>query len=502
MTEKLDLEDGTREGLLRIGKEMDKGGDVALDWTKKLLHIRNRLGQPVGLAANEAQKQYHAKAGRRNIVLKARQMGVTTWIAGRFFLNTILHEGIVTVQVAQNQEAAEQIFRIVHRFLDHLPKAWRDGALKDVKRSMRRIVIPALDSEYLVETAGDRNAGRGLTITNLHCTELARWPGDAAEILYGLMATLSPAGELALESTPNGASGCFWKEWQEAEQTNTVRHFFPWWLEKEYVSAAAEEASLTEVEQQLMAEHQLKPEQIGYRRQIHRNFRGLARQEYAEDANECFLASGECYFDVESIERLLREASVPIAMRRNGALRIWLPPEKCRSYIVAVDPAGGGTEGDYTSMQVIDRETGLQCAELEEHLTPLEAAMAAVELARQYDGALLAVERNNHGSGVLAHLQGICRYDRIYRQDGKDGFLTDTITRPLMLSRLDAALVESPQLFKSERFLLECRSFVRQPNGSPAAKAGEHDDCVMAMAIAQAVRNDRLGGKAARKEVA
>ncbi len=115
----------------------------------------------------------------------------------------------------------------MQRFLWQLPKELREGALKKAKVSRRGIVIPELDSEYLVETAGDRNAGRGLTITNLHCTELARWPGDAAETLYGLMATLSPEGVLAMESTPMGAAGCFWKEWHDAEKTNTVRHFFP-----------------------------------------------------------------------------------------------------------------------------------------------------------------------------------------------------------------------------------------------------------------------------------
>jgi hypothetical protein len=491
----IDLETGTRENLASLGVELKNGKDAALRLMEKVLKIRNRLGQNVGLAANEAQLQYHQDAGQRNIVLKARQMGVTTWIAGRFFLRTILHPGTVTVQVAHTQEAAEQIFRIVHRFLDHLPKAWREGALKGVRRNARRMVFPELDSEYLVETAGDRNAGRGLTITNLHCTELARWPGGAAEILYGLMATLSPNGEMALESTPNGASGCFWKEWQEAEKTNTKRHFFPWWLEKAYVGVPVEEGEMTEIERQLREKEKLTPAQIGYRRQIHRNFRGLAKQEYAEDANECFLASGECAFDLESIRKRLAEVIPPAETRRNGCIRIWMPPAKGRNYILAVDPAGGGSEGDYTAMEVIDTETGLQCVELEEHLNPLEAALAAADLAREYNGALVAVERNNHGSGVLAYLQGVCRYDRLYQDKREEGFWTSTLTRPQLVGRFGAILVQRPEVFKSERLLLQCRSFVRQPGGQSAASAGEHDDCVMAMAIALAVREERLGGQ-------
>jgi len=491
-----DIGDGTRGGLVCLGGVLDRAGDPALALTEKVLKIRNRLGRRVGLAANKAQQQYHCNARHRNIVLKARQMGVTTWIAGRFFLRTITHPGTVTLQVAHTQEAAEQIFRIVHRFFEGLPGVWREGALKGARRSARRIVIPELDSEYLVETAGDRNAGRGSTITNLHCTELARWPGNAAEILYGLMATLSPEGELALESTPNGASGCFWKEWQEAEQTQTVRHFFPWWLEDAYAGAPVEVESMTEEERRLVGQWGMKPEQIAYRRQIHRSFRGLAKQEYAEDANECFLASGACVFDLESIRTRLGEVSVPVETRRNGGLRIWMRPEKGRNYAVAVDPAGGGSEGDYSAMEVIDMETGLQCAELEEHLTPLESAWVAADLAREYNGALLAVERNNHGCGVLAHLQGACRYDRIYRdKKGEEGFWTSTLTRPEILGRLDGALVETPQAFRSERLLQQCRSFIRHGNGHTGAAAGDHDDCVMAMAIALAVRDERLAGR-------
>jgi hypothetical protein len=70
------------------------------------------------------------------------------------------------------------------------------------------------------------------------------------------------------------------------------------------------------------------------------------------------------------------------------------------------------------------------------------------------------------------------------------------VTRPLILGRLGSALVESPEIFASERLLRECRSFVRRASGRAEAQTGEHDDCVMAMAIALAVREERLTGRA------
>lgn len=330
----LNLKDGSRENLIALGRQMDRSSRTAIELAGRVLRIRDRRPQFVSLVANPAQEQFAAKSwGRqKNIVLKARQMGITTWVAGQFFLRTITHPGTVTVQVAHTQEAAESIFRIVHRFLSHLPDALRNGALRSAKPSARRLLVPELDSEYLVETAGDRNAGRGLTITNLHCTELARWPGDATDTLCGLMATLSPQGSLVMESTPMGAAGCFWNQWRDAEKTDTTRHFFPWWLEPAYVGEAVPEDSLTEEEKKLMAEHnELTPEKIAFRRHIHENFRGLARQEYAEDAESCFLFSGSCYFDVAAIDVRLSQLPRPSRSSPAPGSASGIPPRRAIS---------------------------------------------------------------------------------------------------------------------------------------------------------------------------
>jgi hypothetical protein len=495
------LGSGAREDLEELGRQLDKSAEDAVALTEKVLRIRNRRGQCVALAANRAQKRYARDSWekQRNIVLKARQMGMSTWIAGQFFLKTITHPGTVTVQVAHTQEAAEQIFRIVRRFMANLPRELRAGVLRSAHATARRLAMPELDSEYLVETAGDRNAGRGMTITQLHCTELARWPGDAEETLHGLAAALSPAGSLAMESTPMGASGCFWREWRDAEKTDTVRHFFPWWMETGYSGPAAAEESLTEEERQVRAQHGLTLEQIGYRRQIRESYRGLAEQEFAEDPETCFVASGSCYFETRTIDRRLASLPEPIAMRGRGAVLVWLPPQPGRQYLVAVDPAGGGTAGDYTAMQVIDLETAMQCAELQAHLTPAEAAREAAGLAREYNGALLAVERNNMGTTVIACAGGMEHYAHLYvHEDGVEGMLTTAVARTAMLSEMYKALEEAPRNMMSERLLRECRSFVRLENGRVEAQAGEHDDLVLAMGIALLARKNHLGRRGGR----
>src|SRR6202012_2998695 len=110
-----------------------------------------------------------------------------------------------------------------------------------------------------------------------------------------------------------------------------------------------------------------------------------------------------------------------------------------------------------------------------------------VALGKRYRNALIAVERNNHGYGVLAHLKDL-RYENLFSQSGQDGWLTSVVTRPAMVETLAAVLIEQPSLFRSSRLLAEMKTFVRHADGHGAAAEGAHDDCVMAMAIALAVR--------------
>ena len=484
--------------LERFGKILDqrpaklRGRTVAMALTERLLLVRTREGRTAPLMANAAQWAFESRRGDRNIVLKARQMGLTTWAAARFFLKTITQPGTLTLQVAHTQAAAEDIFGIVHRFVDWLPEELREGPLRTSRANARQIVFPEMDSQYRVVSAGERNAGRGMTVQNLHCSEVARWPGDPAEILAGLRAALAPGAEVILESTPDGVGGCFHEEWLKAPETGMVRHFFPWWMERRYRAAAVEKASLTEEERDLITRERLDLEQIGFRRQIRANFRGLARQEYAEDEESCFKASGDSVFELAAVEARLKEAPIPVQQRRNGELEVWLPPLKGKEYVVSVDPAGGGSEGDYSAAEVLDLETGLQCAEFAGHVGGLELAKVITGLANEYNHAWLVVERNNHGSGVLALAETVCGYRRIYKQAGQPGWLTTSMSRPAVLGRLDAGLVDQPECFMSRRLLVECRSFVRMADGSTGARAGTHDDRVMAMAIGLAARAELL----------
>src|SRR5579863_6495175 len=135
--------------LRQFGPVLDQKGNCdqkVRDWLiESLLKVRNKKRHLVMLELNRAQREYSANCGKRNIVLKARQMGMTTYVAARFFIQTITQPGTVTVQVAHDQESAEEIFQIVHRFWEKLPKGMREGALMRSRASVRQIVFPRVD---------------------------------------------------------------------------------------------------------------------------------------------------------------------------------------------------------------------------------------------------------------------------------------------------------------------------------------------------------------------
>ncbi len=479
----------TREGL--------QPGEVWLPtlrdlFIEKWLKIRTKTSRLPDFRLNRAQREYSRRAKQQNVVLKARQVGITTYIAARLFVQTITQRGTLSMQVTQDRESAEDIFRIVRRFWDKLPENIRTGVLRTSHRNARQLVFPERDSEYCLASAAE-NAGRGRTIQNLHCSEASRWGREGDEALAGLRAAVVPGGEIVLESTPNGTGGLFYEEWQRADESGYTKHFFPWWFDEAYViDPGPNFPPFTDEEAELVTQHGLNPEQIAWRRKQWASLRGLARQEFAEDPVSCFRESGECVFNLEALEQVLQGLRDPIETRDNQCLMIWLPPKPGRDYVIGVDPAGGGVDGDYSCAEVIDRELGAQCAELHAHFPPRELALKLVELGTLFNTALLAVEKNNHGHGVIAWLENL-KYPRLYMQNEQAGWLTSAVSRPNMIEHLAAVLIDEPGLFRSARLLNEFRTFIRDARGNTGAAPGTHDDCVLAMAIAWEVRRAEAG---------
>src|ERR1019366_5712992 len=157
-----------------------------------------------------------------------------------------------------------------------------------------------------------------------------------------------PPTALAAPSTTSGS----------ALRKPATSAFYPWWWDPNY-RREVEIVEFSEQERELMHKHNLDPAQIAFRREMRANFGNRAPEEYAEDPECCFLASGDCVFDCDILDDRLKQPPAMVESSDNGKLLTFFPPVvggngvTPKQYIIGVDPAGGGCDGDYACAQVI-----------------------------------------------------------------------------------------------------------------------------------------------------
>lgn len=536
-------------------EQMEALREIATDellFTECNLKIADKMGRLVPLRYNEQQMALYNEVKRqedlnqpvRIIILKARQIGFSTAVAGMFYFRAT-HRPLVKAEiVAHKADASTAIFNKMklfreesHPVLAPLVKASNAKELLFENPStdyMERRVKPGLRSSIRIETAMDPDAGRSKTIHLLHLSEMAFWPKTADETMNSLMNAVPPMpGTIVIiESTANGIGGRFYEEWQRAVQGDSpfVPLFFPWHGFKDYSMEPAADFTPTEEERELQEEYSVSEGQLAWRRWcILSNCSGsldLFHQEYPSTPREAFIATGRPVFDVKAIDRALRVAPEPKMEGRvlnvedekgekhvrfqsqpRGYLKVWEEPQPGVDYVIGIDVALGIRDGDYSCMQVIRKDTKVQVAEWHGHIDPDLLGAEAVFLGRWYNLALLAPEVNNHGIATLNAIRRY-RYPRLYRRvvDEKTedrttntyGWYTSSTSKPKIISMLTRVLREHAEFIKSKAALSECLTYVVEDDGRKTnAQQGCFDDRVMALAIAYYVLDWRDYAEAA-----
>lgn len=168
------------------------------------------------------------------LVLKSRQVGISTYFAGRSYWRTTFQKGFRSFVLTQEDDTTNALFGMVKRFHDHVPDFVRPitGA-----SNAKELVFSRLDSGYLVSTAGNKATGRGHTLQIFHGSEVSRWP-NAEEHVAGVMRAIpgAPGTEVYLESTANGVNNLFHRMWVEAQKGigEFEGIFIPWFWHEEY----------------------------------------------------------------------------------------------------------------------------------------------------------------------------------------------------------------------------------------------------------------------------
>lgn len=270
----------------------------------------------------------------RYIVLKARQMGLSTVIEALCYWWTTTHRFVNSVIIAHETEASGNLYKMFRRYYDFSHPMFKPDRKYNTKKDLVFDVednvkeafelegkrAPGLASEIKTMVAKE-GKGRSDTINFFHGSEVAFWEANADVVSSALQAIPLAAETFAfLESTANGVGGYFYDEWQLAMKGESAFKplFFAWHEHPEYEYGDGlkdgEAAMYDDEEQELIDIFRAKGypiaswhRKIAWRREKKKEFRSDPKkfyQEYPKDDMEAFLASGRPVFDTKILRQM------------------------------------------------------------------------------------------------------------------------------------------------------------------------------------------------------
>lgn len=470
-------------------KFTDEELEILSDWRFRInsfYHIINKQGQKQLFRENWIQKQINNSKSKRKLILKYRQGGVTTGELIKMLDYVCFNKSKNVCVMADERGNMEKIFNKVRYAHKYMPKRFQPELDKGggSKYEMR---FPELDSTIFCDLEG-----RGGTINWLHISEAAF---AKPERIRATLEAVPKDGIVTFETTPNGMGNHYYKRWIK-EPSIYDKLFFPWFLHPDYqmdgelqTPHTSEETEFIKKTKQIYKK-KITDKQILWRRAKLEDLGEMFYQEYPEDDISCFLTSGDSAFDLMKIKKYLDESIDPLLEFDVG--KIFKEYDKTKTYVIGADTAEG-VGGDYSVATVFEVQSMQQVATIRSNrLKPKEFAREIELLAKRYWSGgrmwpLVAVERNNHGHSVLLELEEYIRYPNLYYYkdtgEKKIGWLTDKITRPIMINSFIDGVENGTVTLNCRETLGECLTLINN-DGKIEAKDGDHDDCIIAASIA------------------
>ncbi len=207
-----------------------------------LYYITDKTGKKIKFKPNWAQKHLLENVWYLNLILKARQLGFTTFICLLFLDTALFTSNTQCGIVAHNREDAEEFFANKIKFAyDNLPAAIKAarGAPSDSAKKL------AFSNGSSIRVGTSLRSG---TFQYLHISEFgkvcARFPAKAKEIVTGTLNTVEAGQHIFIESTAEGREGYFYdycasamKRQQSSKKPNKMQFkffFYPWWKDPNY----------------------------------------------------------------------------------------------------------------------------------------------------------------------------------------------------------------------------------------------------------------------------
>lgn len=208
-----------------------------------LYYIKDKHGKKVKFKPNWAQKNILNNLWFCMVILKARQLGITTLFCILFLDQVLFSEYKTAGIIAHKEKDAKAFFADKVKFAwDNLPEPLKERLGPPNTDSVGELTFPN-GSKIFVSTSV-----RGGTLNFLHISEFgkicAAYPQKAEEIVTGSINTVEQGNFITIESTAEGRSGYFYdiseaakRMMKEGRKLNPLEFkffFFPWWEEPNY----------------------------------------------------------------------------------------------------------------------------------------------------------------------------------------------------------------------------------------------------------------------------
>ena len=411
-------------------------------------------------------------SNRFNIVLKSRQLGLSTLMAAYIAWYMLFHQDKVVLVISLTEQDSKEFVRKIKYAFDFI-SPWVMEAL-GAKIIFNNVHTVELNTRSRVKAlAPTEDAGRGYTPSLFIIDEAAQI--DHLEKIWtesAFPALNTGGGSAIINSTAYGMSNFFYDMWSKTE-TN----------ESDFNA--------------IKLDWQVHPDRD--EKWYEDTIKQIGKVKFSQEYGCNFQQSGETVIDPDDIQFLRKNIVNPEQKSETDrALWTWEKPNKDHKYLITSD-VSSGTGKDYSTAVVFDLNTLQIVCEFKAKVKPDSLADLLMIIGYRYNTAIICVENMHTGFAVLRRIVE-CSYKNIYHYNKSTeehccgyfddslpnldlGFNTNVKTRPIAIERLEHYIRNRLIIPTSERLVEEAESFVYGSRGKPEAKNGKNDDLVMTYAI-------------------
>lgn len=460
---------------------IDQLCEDAITFIERLMII-DKQGKLVRLKLNSEQRAVVLSLleGNNLVVVKARQLGITTVVTAFFFwLSYISKDTISCVSLSHKRDSSDEIFRKYSNYYDCLPRLLQKMLAKRTSSSLR---LQGTGSSITAFTAGGKGGLRSFTVTRAHISELCFYD-DPDELLSTVLAALN-GNQIIIESTAKqygDAMHSLVDKTQRGELPGSWKLlFFPWQEHEEYQTEPPEDFLATEYEQELATLYGLSDAQLYWRRSKIQEM-GLSKfkTEYPACLEDVFSQKGDAYYTESDMENL---ETIPLPAQETNYIH---QPDKNDRYAVGVDVASGVGK-DYSVIVVLSKRYSKPVYIFRsKDISTSSLAMKIQAISVEYNNAKVLVESNNWGLPVLNELKHL-GFTNLWKDNGAD-WTTTTKSKLLMHEELKEAIRTSKLNQLDYITVTELRSLALNDSGlapESVRTATGHSDNVIALGLA------------------